>query len=161
MTPKTIERQLREVAKAVFSSMLLLSLVCLVLSPPAISGTNDFFGGTMPGAQDPTATTPQAQAADAAQQNLPADYTDDEKRMQKRYKSSVSHAKSLIAKGERMMKGGEGGKNDKAYKKGKILKEIGEKRLAELQANNPLPEAEQSKKKRAASLSEETKVEAQ
>ncbi|HEY9788555.1 MAG TPA: hypothetical protein V6D17_24410, partial [Candidatus Obscuribacterales bacterium] len=106
------------------------------------AGTNDFFGGSMPGAlNDPVRQMPQQAAAEAAarSENMPADYTDDEKRMQKKFKSSIAHARSLIEKGERMMKAAQG-KNDKVYKKGKVIKEIGEKSLAELEASNPIPQ---------------------
>lgn len=104
------------------------------------AGPNDFFGNTMPANNgDPSFGTPaQNKAAEAASGNLPVEYTDDEKRMQKKYRASVVHAKNLIVKGDRMMKVGQG-KDDKAVKKGKILKEIGEKSLAELEANNPIP----------------------
>ena len=70
------------------------------------------------------------------------DFTDDEKRMQKKYKGKIAHAKDLIDQGDNMMKSAKGNTNNKDYKKGKILKEIGEKTLAELQANNPFPEKE-------------------
>jgi hypothetical protein len=70
------------------------------------------------------------------------DYTSDEKRMQKKYKDNVKHAKDLISKGESMMNGCKGNTNHKDYKKGKIYKEIGEKSLSDLSANNPFPEIE-------------------
>lgn len=130
---------------AVFSAVLVVSS-----APSAFAQTNDFFGGSLPGGGNPT-QSPHAQAAEVARNNLPTDYTDDEKRMQKKFKASINHAKGLIAKGERMMKASEGGKNDKEFKKGKILKEIGERRLAELDANNPLPEA----KKKAANTEQQ------
>jgi hypothetical protein len=63
------------------------------------------------------------------------DYTDDEKRVQRKYKGNIAHAKQLIAKGEGMMKSAP--KDGKEYKKGKILKETGEKWLSELKANDP------------------------
>jgi hypothetical protein len=65
-----------------------------------------------------------------------ADSTSDEKRMQKKFKANMAHMKELIAKGENMMKNAPN-ENDKAYKKGKVLKEIGEKNLADMQANSP------------------------
>lgn len=70
------------------------------------------------------------------------DYTSDEKRMQKKYKDNVKHARDLIAKGDSMMKSANGNVNHKDYKRGKILREIGEKSLADLTANNPFPETE-------------------
>jgi hypothetical protein len=78
-----------------------------------------------------------AAAVNSGMPSAPAgDYTSDEKRVQKKFKSSLDHARKLIAKGESMMKS----KAEKEAKKGKILKEIGERRLAELRANNPFPE---------------------
>ncbi len=83
-----------------------------------------------------------------------ADNTADEKRMQKKYKANLNHMKDLIAKGEAMMKTAPN-KDDKAYKKGKILKELGEKHLADMQANSPyqleLLESEKKKEKEKAS----------
>lgn len=103
-------------------------------------GSNDFFGGN-PGQGDPNRNNvPGAQAAEQALSNSNADYTSDEKRMQKKYKQNMTLAQRLISKGEQMMKDGEKRKDDKSLKKGKILKEIGEKRLAQLKENNPLPE---------------------
>lgn len=121
----------------------LLTAVMAAGGQPVIAGPNDFFGSTMPAGQmvDPNsapgqfATPGQAKAGDMLNQSNPGDYTDDEKRMQKKFKASISHARGLIAKGERMMKS----PDQKESKKGKILKEIGEKRLAELEANNPNP----------------------
>ncbi|HEY9677318.1 MAG TPA: hypothetical protein V6C76_04890 [Drouetiella sp.] len=74
------------------------------------------------------------------------DYTSDEKRMQRKYKDNLKRAKSLIEKGEGMMKSANGNANHKDYKKGKILKETGEKYLNDLQANNPFPEPEKPAK---------------
>jgi uncharacterized glyoxalase superfamily protein PhnB len=122
----------------------LLTAVMAAGTQPVMAGPNDFFGSTMPAGQmaDPHGTSNQfttpGQAKAAEQLNAgggPGDYTDDEKRMQKKYKASVSHAKGLIAKGDKMMKS----PVPKESTKGKILKEIGEKRLAELEANNPIP----------------------
>lgn len=104
----------------------------------AQSGYNNFFGQQVPGGN------PGVEAAQTAAQHLPpgaGDYTDDEKRMQKKYKSNVKHAKRLIAKGEKMMKAGEKKKSDKLTKKGKIIMEIGEKRLNHLKENNPFPDS--------------------
>ncbi len=66
-----------------------------------------------------------------------ADFTGDEKRMQKKYKANVNNAKGLIEKGTQMMESAGKNTTTAVYKKGKILKEIGEKALAELKANNP------------------------
>lgn len=122
----------------IFAALFTLAITCANVGP-AQAGPNDFFGG--PG----TTSTPSAAAgAEAAQNQLvdspqPGDFTDDEKRMQKKYQEKIRHAKSLIEKGETMMKRGEG-KDDKAFKKGKVFKQIGERELAELQANNPFPD---------------------
>lgn len=70
------------------------------------------------------------------------DFTDDEKRMQHKYRDSIKHAKDLINKGTAMMDHGQKSHNDKEYKKGKIFKEIGERQLGELNANNPFPSPE-------------------
>lgn len=118
------------------------ALALIVIAQPATAGPNDFFGGSAGGPPgDPL-------AGPAANVTPPPgiDFSDDEKRMQKKYKASMNHAKDLIAKGDRMMKEGESKKNDKVFKKGKIIREIGEKRLAELQANNPFPEPPAGKK---------------
>ncbi len=123
----------------ILAAILLTSTLTCAHMSSAIAGPNDFFGG--PG----TTSSPSAAAgAEAAQNALvdspqPGDFTDDEKRMQKKYKEKIRHAKSLIEKGELMMKKGEG-KDDKAFKKGKVFKQIGERELAELQANNPFPD---------------------
>ena len=76
---------------------------------------------------------------------MSGDFTGDEKRMQKKYKDNINNAKGLIAKGERMMKDSGNNQKDANYKKGKIFKEIGEKSLAELKANNPFPNQKANK----------------
>lgn len=115
-----------------------LALTALLITAPAVfAGANDFFGQTLPNGQSVQDTDGKNLApAVGAPLGAPTggDYTDDEKRMQKKYRSNIAHARSLIAKGEKMMKDT---KDDKTYKKGKILKEIGEKRLQELKTNNP------------------------
>ena len=122
------------------------SLACaavLALSPCANAGPNDFFGGSMP--PGGTGADRGAPGVGAAASQMPAagggDYTDDEKRMQKRYQASLKQAKELVSKGDTMMKRGEARHDDKMLKKGKIFKEIGEKQLAELKANDPTPAA--------------------
>jgi len=86
-----------------------------------------------------------------------SDYTEDEKRMQKKYKEKVRNAKELIDKGDHMMKGSAA--NSKDYKKGKIFKEIGERELAELEANNPFPKSDKDKPAKAGAKSEADKKE--
>jgi hypothetical protein len=104
---------------------------------------NNFFGSSLPG-NVPSASNPPATGGGAPGGG---DYSDDEKRMQKKFKASVQHAKELVTKGDLMMKKGESKHDDKMYKKGKIVKEIGEKQLNDLQANNPLPDAKAKDKK--------------
>jgi hypothetical protein len=102
------------------------------------AGPNDFFGGSVPGAvNDAAANAPTAAG----------DFTDDEKRMQKKYNISIRHARGLIAKAEGMMQAAEKRHDNKSFKKGKILKEIGEKQLSELEANNPFPDLKAKPKK--------------
>ena len=114
------------------------ALLAGMIAQPALAGPNDFFGGSVPSSgpiNDPLAG-PAANIAPPPG----VDFSDDEKHMQKRYKARMQHAKELIAKGTKMMKEGESKHNDKIFKKGDIIKKIGEKDLAELQANNPFPE---------------------
>lgn len=119
---------------------LLLALVAgaLATAPAFAQGSNDFFGSSVPGQGNNTSPPPGAAAAEQQLGNNPADYTSDEKRMQKKHRGNISAAQKLIAKAEKMIKFGEKGKNDKVLKKGKILKEIGEKRLAQLKDSNPV-----------------------
>lgn len=127
--------------KLTLTANLVIAALCAGAGLPAIAGPNDFFGSQVPESSQPAGgQARQAPANPYADPAVPqGDYTTDEKRMQKKYKASVQHCKNLIAKGTKMMEAGKG-KNDKEYKKGKILKEIGEKQLAELAANNPLTE---------------------
>ena len=116
-------------------------LVLLVAGQCAANAqqTNDFFSGNN--------SIPGTNAAESALNNAagdvggvkPGDFSDDEKRMQHKYRDSIKHAKDLISKGSSMMERGQKEHNDKTYKKGKIFKEIGERQLAELNANNPFP----------------------
>lgn len=130
--------------KYIFSQIAFAALIAAGTAPAL--GQNDFFGTSIPGASQTGATLngvgggapPAAEPnpyADAANPNAGGEYTDDEKRMQKKYHAKVKHAQGLIARGDKMMKGS---KESKEYKKGKILKDIGERQLAELKANNPL-----------------------
>lgn len=112
----------------------LIALVTTGLNLNAFAGANDFFGSNVGGnnesAQGSAALSPGATNAP------PGEYTGDEKRMQKKFKANVKAAKALVAKADKMMKD----VDKKIATKGKILKEIGEKRLNELNANNPFPE---------------------
>jgi len=114
-------------------------------------------GGGSPGSigSDPDDTPngkSNAQAAPApSNPSFPSvDNTADEKRMQRKFKANLNKMKELISRGEAMMKAAPN-QSDKGYKKGKILKETGEKHLAEMQANSPyqleMLEAEKKKDK--------------
>lgn len=116
------------VASAFAALVVLASAACA-----QSTSANSFFGAGGSGSD------PAAQTNPYADPSVPkGDFTADEKRMQKKYVESISHARGLISRGEKMMADGSKRGQDKMAKKGKILKEIGEKRLAELQANNPL-----------------------
>lgn len=112
--------------------MLTAAAIALTLNAPALAGPNDSFGTSVPGQGD------MSQAPGALGGNT--EFTDDEKRMRKKYKSNISSAQKLIAKADSMIKAAEKINDVKAQKKGKILKEIGEKRLAELRTNSPFLE---------------------
>ncbi|CAN5436348.1 hypothetical protein BH10CYA1_BH10CYA1_37400 [soil metagenome] len=136
---------------------LLGLLAILATSVPALAQGNFFNSGgstTPPGAvgnADPDDNGASSSSSSGSSKPSPGmaqgnssggDYTSDEKRMQAKYKANVRHAKGLIEKGDSMMKAANGNTNHKDYKKGKLFKEIGEKSLADLSANNPFPEAE-------------------
>src|SRR5579885_1089585 len=136
---------------------LTAAVVAAFSTLPALAGQNDFFGAQS--GSGSTSSTPIANPADAKQQATPSnpyadpvlphgDFTEDEKRMQKKYRASVRNAKDLIAKGTEMMEVGQRKHNDKVYKKGKVLKDIGEKQLAELKENNPLADLQDGGNKR-------------
>lgn len=111
-----------------------LALVAVCMNVPANAGPNDFFGSTVGGNAD---AQQGAGVAANTQTSPPAgDYTGDEKRIQKKFKANLKSAQALVAKGDKMAKSTDA----TLSKKGKILKEIGEKRLAELKSNNPFPE---------------------
>ncbi|HEY9790717.1 MAG TPA: hypothetical protein V6D22_09985 [Candidatus Obscuribacterales bacterium] len=104
---------------------------------------NNFFGSyPTGGTPDPSATGatpsgPTSVTGASSPSGPPAgDFSSDEKRVQKKYRSNVHHAQDLINKGSSMMKS----HDNKVAKKGKVLKEIGEKALADLKANNPFPD---------------------
>lgn len=109
-------------------------------------GSNDFFGSAAPtagggGGGSGIERPPGVQAAEQqALKSSGGDYTQDEKRMQKKFKANLRAAQELVNKAERMVKDGEKKKDDKVIKKGKILKEVAEKRVAELKEQNPFPD---------------------
>lgn len=126
--------------KLSLTANLIIAALLAGVAQPAFAGANDFFGTSVPeGARQTASQARQAPVNPYADPTVPqGDFTMDEKRMQKKFKASIAHAKDLIAKGDRMMSAGKKGSKDKEFKKGKIIKEIGEKQLAELTANNPL-----------------------
>ncbi|MBK7747286.1 MAG: hypothetical protein IPP57_04815 [Candidatus Obscuribacter sp.] len=137
----------------VFKHRLVTLTLMLCSVAPAYAGVNDFFGSSIPtvGSDSPSIngtsgsgaaqSMPSELAPQSPSTSSHSDYTDDEKRMRKKYKTSIKHAETLIAKGDKLIKDGESKKDDKMLKKGKILKGIGERTLDNLKSNNPLPEA--------------------
>ncbi|HEY9717161.1 MAG TPA: hypothetical protein V6C69_06825 [Trichormus sp.] len=104
---------------------------------------NDTPAGSMIGgnsaAAAPSSPAQSAPAANVGGNGLPGvgpDNTADEKRMQKKYKANINYFKDLINKGQGMMERSPN-KESAIYKKGKILKETGEKHLTELQTSSP------------------------
>lgn len=114
--------------------MMALFGIASTADVPAIAGPNDFFGTAVPNAAgaapepNPYADTPMPEG----------DFTEDEQRMQKRYKARVKHAKNVLAKGKKLIATGQKKNNKKLIKKGQIFVDIGERELKELAANNPL-----------------------
>lgn len=113
--------------------MLTAAAIALTSIAPALAGPNDSFGTSVPGQGDMSQVPAGALGGNT-------EFTDDEKRMRKKYKSNISSAQKLIAKADAMIKAAEKISDEKAQKKGKILKEIGEKRLADLRTNSPFLE---------------------
>ena len=115
------------------------AIVCLGIATfapnPCLAGPNDFFGTAVP-----SGTTAQPQEANPyADTPMPeGDFSEDERRMQKRFKSKVKHAKNLVAKGKKLIETGKKKNNKKMITKGKIFLDIGERELKQLAANNPL-----------------------
>ncbi|MBX9940461.1 MAG: hypothetical protein K2Y32_14475 [Candidatus Obscuribacterales bacterium] len=127
-----------------FSALLpSLSLVSIAVNP-AYCGTNDFFGNSIPTVGDPSGSTRPAASSSSSPSEISSspsasEFTDDEKRMQKKYKLAIKHAQTLIAKADKMIKDGEARKDNKLLKKGQVLKGVGERALENLKTNNPLP----------------------
>jgi len=147
----------------------ILSILSMLNSTVVNAQSNNFFGTTAgaPGGLEPTNTSSSSNGADYSK-DLPEDsnpnavlpglnetnpnnaamgndFSGDEKRMQKKYKANLASAKKLIEKGESMMNSSGKNVNNPEYKKGKILKETGEKWLASLKGNNPVPEQQKTK----------------
>jgi hypothetical protein len=132
------------------ATLLVSSTLTLVLASGALaqsSSQNDFFGSGLPNTQQvppaPASSTAAPTASPASglvpaptgNGASPTDFSQDEKRMQKKSKEMAIHIKDLIEKGDRMMKDGKAHNNKKEYRKGEIFKEIGEKQQAALKAS--------------------------
>jgi len=143
----------KQVTKRFKKHSILTALVvagcCFNCAVPSLA-QNNFFGGNASqvnsnqmgsGKEDDGAAGPGLPIMQSGALPPPApaggDYTADEKRMQHKYHGNLRHAQDLIKQGEGMMKAAGNNKEDKNYKKGKVLKEVGEKSLAELKAGNP------------------------
>lgn len=122
------------------NALIACGSISFCIASAAIAGPNDFFGSDPQGAGQLGSTMGNTPGLSSGQPGA-GDYTDDEKRMQKKYRSNIKSARELITKGQDMMKAGEGKHDDKMFKKGKIMMEIGQRRLNELETNNPFPEA--------------------
>jgi hypothetical protein len=109
-------------------------------SASSSSSDNQDYSKDMPEDNNPNAVLPGLNETTPAKPKDPTDFTGDEKRMKQKYKSNIANANQLISKGTNMMKQAHDNVNSPGYKKGKILKEIGEKSLAELNASNPFPD---------------------
>jgi len=146
------------ITKLISTASLLVACLSGGLYLSANGQPNNFFGA-MPGGganqvnssqtgnstkEDDGAAGPGIPLTNGAMPPPPpagADYTADEKRMQKKYRGNLKHAQSLISQGEALMKSGD--KNSKEYKRGKILKEVGEKSFADLKAANPYDDSKE------------------
>ncbi len=147
---QTICKNLKKVTSysVVASTLILSTTVCAFSDNNSYFGANASGSGTSSSGTDYSKDLPEDSNPNAVLPGLNdtamgtpkpngTDFTGDEKRMQKKYKSNIAHANSLINRGAQMMKSSENNHSSSVYKKGKIFKEIGEKRLAELKANNP------------------------
>jgi hypothetical protein len=104
------------------------------------SGNNQDYSKDLPEDSNPNAVLPGLNETAPTKPNNMSDFTGDEKRMQKKYKANIASAQRLIIRGDGMMKAARNNVNSPVFKKGKILKEIGEKTLTDLKANNPFPD---------------------
>ncbi len=80
------------------------------------------------------------------------DFTEDEKRVQHKWQDRIANDHRLISTGERMMHGAKNNPKDKNYQKGKVMKSIGEKDLADLKQNSPFPTPSLDERKKPDSL---------
>jgi hypothetical protein len=115
-------------------------------SNPTANGDENTF--VPPGAQgqivDPDPQTPLIKDKKKVKDTTGAppangDFTADEKVMQNRFRQRIANAHKNIDKGEKMMLSCGNDHNKAEYKKGKVMKEIGEKDLAALKENSPFP----------------------
>jgi hypothetical protein len=127
---------------------------CCICAAPALAQMNNFFGSNPGGGASQINSNQQGNGSKeddgAAGPGIPlmngalpppapsgGDFTQDEKRMQRKYRGNLHNAQDLIHRGEAMMNAAGNNKDSKDYKRGKVLKDIGEKSLADLKANNP------------------------
>jgi hypothetical protein len=82
------------------------------------------------------------------------DFTEDEKRVQHKWQDRIASDHRLIDRGEKMMKAAHDNPKSKDFQKGKVLKSIGEKDLADMKQNSPFPSPsiEEGKKTKPESL---------
>jgi hypothetical protein len=112
------------------------------------SSASSFFG------TEPTKAEPESTPDNLPNYKLPTkmpsaggDYSKNEKVAQRRYNRDLAYAQDSIARAERLM--AKSAPGSKEYKHGKVLKEIAEKSLFQLKANNPFPDPPEIKKKQA------------
>lgn len=128
------------------SRLTVLAALSLLWQMPAYAGPNDFFGASPSSSNDEKSSPSSSSASGSPSESTPApsksgaEFTADEKQMQKRYKARVKHAQDLLARAEKMIKDGGNGKNNKMFKRGQVLKGIAERDLENLKSNNPLPD---------------------
>ncbi|MBK9205991.1 MAG: hypothetical protein IPL73_26970 [Candidatus Obscuribacter sp.] len=115
----------------VFKHRLVTLTLMLCSVAPAYAGVNDFFGSSIPtvGSDSPSIngtsgsgaaqSMPSELAPQSPSTSSHSDYTDDEKRMRKKYKTSIKHAETLIAKGDKLIKDGESKKTIRCSRRAK------------------------------------------
>ena len=117
-----------------------IGIVSSSLHHTACAGPNDFFGTAVPaGSASDASAGQQTEQNPYAETPMPeGDFSEDERRMQKKFKTRVKHAKSLIEKGKKLIETGEKKNKKKLISRGKIFVDIGERELKQLAENNPL-----------------------
>jgi hypothetical protein len=73
------------------------------------------------------------------------DFTPDEKRIRKKYNAALANAQGVINRATNIMAKNPPG--SKEYRHAQISKEVGEKSLAELKANDPYPDSKEKKRR--------------